>query len=585
MTATTAHLDEAARKSSGAHYTPDELAAFLAARMLHYAGTRSGPLRVLDPACGDGSLLGAFASLVPESDRDRLELVGYETDVRAISHAETRLSTSGTRHFKIHHGDFLEASLDAHAGSQGHSLFSPEPSTDEHCFDFVISNPPYVRTQVLGAERAQLLAQQFGLSGRVDLYHAFVVAMKAVLAEHGILGLLTSNRFMLVQSGASMRSVLRRDFRLHELYDLGDTKLFTAAVLPAVLIAERNPGSNRPDPCDFVRVYEKRNGASRPRSKGRPYPTGLLGKICDGASGDLELKGMGYCIERGVLAETSTLNAPWVLSSDETDKLLATVQERSAETFASVGTIRVGIKTTADKVFIRDDWSDMPAEVHPEEELLRPLLTHHVAERWACADVPAKRVLYPHETDPNGRKRAVDLSRYPKSHGYLEQHRDALESRKYVIDAGRQWYEIWVPQNPADWKRPKVVFPDIAERGRFLVDESGSIVNGDCYWVTLRDGYPQEWLYVMAAVGNSSFLEWYYDAVCHNKLYAGRRRFMTQYVKQFPLPPLSTPLVNQIVKLTRELVCAVCNGKDPDASAEAEVDTLVWQAFGLSKPN
>lgn len=585
MTATTAHLDAAARKSSGAHYTPDELATFLAARMLHHAGKRSGPLRVLDPACGDGSLLGAFANLVPESDRNRLELTGYETDRQAISHAEIRLGRSGARRFKIHHGDFLEASLDAHAGSQAQSLFSPEPSTNEPRFDFVISNPPYVRTQVLGAERAQLLAEQFGLSGRVDLYHAFVVAMKAVLADRGILGLLTSNRFMLVQSGASMRSVLRKDFRLHELYDLGDTKLFAAAVLPAVLIAERHPGSLRAESCDFVRVYEKRNGTSRTRSKGRPYPTGLLGKICDGASGDLELKGMGYRVERGVLAETSTPDAPWVLSSGETDKLLATVQDRSSETFASVGTIRVGIKTTADKVFIRDDWFDMPARVRPEAELLRPLLTHHVADRWACAGEPTKRVIYPHETNPNGRKRAVDLSRYPKSRDYLEEHRDTLESRQYVIDAGRQWYEIWVPQNPADWERPKLVFPDIAERGRFFVDESGSIVNGDCYWVTLRDGYPHEWLYVMAAVGNSSFLEWYYDAVCHNKLYAGRRRFMTQYVKQFPLPPLSTPLADQIVNITRELVRAVCNGKDPDAAAEAEVDTLVWQAFGLSKPN
>ena len=62
-------------------------------------------------------------------------------------------------------------------------------------FDAVIANPPYVRTQVLGAATAQELARRFRLTGRVDLYHAFAKAIANVLKPGGILGLLTSNRF------------------------------------------------------------------------------------------------------------------------------------------------------------------------------------------------------------------------------------------------------------------------------------------------------------------------------------------------------------------------------------------------------
>ena len=36
----------------------------------------------------------------------------------------------------------------------------------------------------------------------------------------------------------------------------------------------------------------------------------------------------------------------------------------------------------------------------------------------------------------NGRRGAVDLSLYPKARDYLEQHREVLEARTYVIDAG-----------------------------------------------------------------------------------------------------------------------------------------------------
>ena len=65
--------------------------------------------------------------------------------------------------------------------------------------------------------------------GRVDLYHAFVKAMTLALREDGILGLLTSNRFLTVQSGSSMRDWLLKNFHLLRLVDLGDTKLFEAA--------------------------------------------------------------------------------------------------------------------------------------------------------------------------------------------------------------------------------------------------------------------------------------------------------------------------------------------------------------------
>ena len=48
---------------------------------------------------------------------------------------------------------------------------------------------------MLGAVGAKKLATRFGLTGRVDLYHAFVKAMTMALRGGGWLGLLTSNRF------------------------------------------------------------------------------------------------------------------------------------------------------------------------------------------------------------------------------------------------------------------------------------------------------------------------------------------------------------------------------------------------------
>ena len=186
------------------------------------------------------------------------------------------------------------------------------------------------------------------------------------------------------------------------------------------------------------------------------------------------------------------------------------------------------------------------------------------------------RVLYTHTLE-NGKRLPIRLKDYPKARAYLECHRERLSSRRYVIEAGRQWYEIWVPHNPMDWSRPKIASPDISEEPRFCFEPNGAIVNGDCYWMTLRRGFKSDWLLLLLAVANSSFVTRYYDIAFHNKLYAGRRRFMTQYVKKFPLPHLETPVAQRIIQVVGERIA----NKTPDEDREMEIDQRVWESFGL----
>jgi hypothetical protein len=149
-----------------------------------------------------------------------------------------------------------------------------------------------------------------------------------------------------------------------------------------------------------------------------------------------------------------------------------------------------------------------------------------------------------------------------------------------VIEAGRRWYEIWVPQDPGAWSLPKLVFRDICEVPTFWVDLDGSVVNGDCYWLALNPGTDTDLLWLAVAVANSSFMEAFYDQRFHNKLYAGRRRFMTQYVEQFPLPNPSREESGKLVDLAKriyDLTPSVLTG-----DLESQLDSLVWQTFGVS---
>ena len=351
---------------------------------------------------------------------------------------------------------------------------------ESRLFDLVISNPPYVRTQVLGAKRAQELGRQFDLAGRVDLYHAFVAAITADLATGGVLGLLCSNRFLTTKGGRSLRALLLRSYEVAEVWDLGDTKLFEAAVLPAIVIARRAIAPSAPA-GSFVRVYQDHGTSGQPA-----HSDSLFDALAGATEGSVQVGGRGFTIDRGQLQESDAKRA-WTLTSATGMRWTTVVREHSVGRLADLGPIRVGIKTTADSVFIRPSWDELPEELRPEEALLHPLLTHRVAGRWRAAENAqgARWVLYTHETQ-NGRRRAIDLSSFPLARAYLEQHRARLEGRKYVLKAGRAWYEIWVPQQPDAWAGPKLVWPDISDRPKFFLDRSGSIVNGDCYCALVR---------------------------------------------------------------------------------------------------
>lgn len=557
-------------KSEGAEYTPARLAQFVAKEMVKvWAGPRLGStVRVLDPAVGDGELLIAIAEQLRSHHQDLpMELCGFESNPDALGIASTRLSERfPSVPTSLSTGDFLEyVSENFGSNDQETPAFC-----DSDAYDLVIANPPYVRTQVMGASRAQSIGRRFGLAGRVDLCHAFMLAIPSVMGPDSVSGMIVSNRFMTTLSGANVRRAVLERMKVLNVWDFGDTKLFEAAVLPAVILGRGTRFGASERPISFKSIYAT---TLPPETEAidvvdAVYHQGVVNTADH----------RRFLVRSGELNTGGTQDGVWRIANEATEGWLATVDRNTWGVFGDIGKVRVGVKTCADKVFIRSDWEKLPAEQRPE--LLRRLTTHHVARPFkALNDDEPKLILYPHETYL-GSRRAVDLSLYPRSAAYLEAHREALGRRTYVEEAGRQWFEIWVPQDPEAWERPKLVFRDIANSPAFWVDLDGSVVNGDCYWLSPGDENDSDLLWLAAAVGNSTFIQKFYDYRFPNKLYAGRRRFMTQYVEQFPLPdPSSRQGLDIIAKAKRAYAHA--GTKEGDQQAD-ELNDLIWKTFGLS---
>lgn len=538
------------RKRHGAHYTPAALAAFLAQRaVVRMHVPQGGPLRVLDPACGDGELLLAARSALYEAGCEEIELVGFDVDPEAVIATQDRMSNLRIC-AKVQELDFVR---EARPGDFGE-------------FDLLITNPPYVRTQVLGSAAASKLAAQYGLTGRVDLAHAFIATAPQCLSAGGVLALLCSNRFLSTRAGSNVRRLFLERLTVLEVYDLGDTKIFEAAVLPAIVIATR--GISNGAAAKFATSYEASQDIEAVSDK-------LYDALAGNHDGVVSHNGRKYEVSVGILDTGQTQADPWRLSSANNDEWFSEIERNTWCTFGQLANIRVGIKTTADSVFIREDWDSVAKGHRPEEELLLPLLTHRNVQPWQPPTKPSTRVLYPYDLNAD-RRRVLDLRNYPRAKSYFAQYREKLAGRKYVIEGGRQWFEIWVPQKPAKWRHSKIVFPDISERARFAIDRSGAVVNGDCYWIDIAELPSEDLAYLMVGIANSTTALKFYDLVCGNKLYAGRRRWITQYVGRFPVPHPDTEAARRIIAIARQLCNSDCM---PTPDVLLALDAAVSKAF------
>ena len=536
-------------KENGIVYTPTEMADYVAKEMIKYKKTPClDCIEILDPAVGKGELMVSMINAVSNMGLP-IKAVGYETDKYTAENTQKNLQEKYPNiDIEIRSEDFLEA---VESGTVGK-------------YDFVIANPPYIRTQIMGTDKSQIIAEKLKLTGRIDIYYAFLIYTKDVLKKDGISGYITSNKFMTIKAGNSVRNYMLQNYSIHHITDLGDTKLFTASVLPCIMIFSIGETKNKKEVA-FTTVYQELGEANNfiPVNTifDAIYSEGVY-EIPDGRI---------FKFKQGNL-QSVELDTTWTISSNEDMRWLEKVQSHTWMTLGDVGKIRVGIKTTADNVFIGDEWFGEKKDL----ELLRPLITHRNAGQIVANKQNQWKVLYTH-TVVNGKKVAYDIEKYPKSKSYLMKHFAQLDGRKYIKKAKRNWYEIWVPQNPESWEHRKIVFRDISEKPQFWLDETGAIVNGDCYWIDINPDVIEEVVYLALAVANSSFIEKFYDVKFNNKLYSGKRRYQTQYVQQFPIPYHNTELAKKAISLVRKILAEDTGNVSIDE--KKELDLLVEQMF------
>ncbi|PKE65714.1 hypothetical protein CW674_05260 [Macrococcoides caseolyticum] len=551
------------KKHNGVHFTSSVLADFISERLLTHATNHKKV--VLDPACGESSLLISLSKKLIEKDTD-FEIQGIDIDIESIKYSnELFKSMNLINNYNFLNADFIEVVKDYFQGNLfGDSLEIKRPN-------MIIANPPYVRTQNLLNKNSKELSKTFNISGKIDLYQIFIVAMVRILEDNGLIAFIVSNKFLYNKSGESIRNFLKYNLDILEIIDLGDTKLFSASVLPVIIIGQKRKVKKNKIP--FQSIYEEHNKSLNYKETDLFHALNLKKDI------DINYNNKNYSIVNGFVELNDNSNDPWSLSNTDSKDFINKILKNSSGKFSDIAKIKVGIKTTADKVFIKNKKSDFNIYEN-ESNLILPLVSAKNCTRWKLNDInDLKYILYPYQL--NGEKNEViQLNDFPMISDYLFKHKDILTKREYIMKSGKKWFEIWVPQQLKEMNKPKIIFKDISEKPYFLIDKNQLLVNGNCFWIVLKDNIQSDLLYLLLGLANSELMERFHRIQFNNKLYSGKLRYNTQYVNNYPIPSLDSSSSNKIIKLVKKLV------HNSNTSYESndiikKINLEVYKSFGI----
>ena len=587
------------RKKLGAHYTPDAVIDYIVRRVLRPLSddpARLRSVRILDPACGSGLfLLKAYEILadcwqrangsLDEKDARRILkdcLFGIDIDKRAVSATRAHLlqkacldeSDSALLDTNVVVGDALSlAHPTALIPIHNHTADELPPGGvfAKHSFDCIIGNPPYVRIQNTPAEKRGCYTSSYATAaGRFDISALFIELSEYLLKDNGRLGFIVSNKVLSTAGAKGLRRFLLAQFDLEEIVDLADTKLFAAAVLPLIVIASR-PAKNGnrtrpPNQIAYSSIVESHDKTAIARATDNILH--LLDNSEIPSEADVSFANRVFKLQRFYTDVPSSKYKVWTFHNEGENRILSKMRHNSACTLSHIAKkISVGLKTTADDIFIKPMTEDFIEREGLEAALVHPVLESHNIGRWTY--------------NWNGRRDLFVL--YPHIKEYLEANRARLGSRTYLIKGGRRWYEIWVHQSPSDFARKKIITPDISLGNRFALDEKGFYVNGTCFYLILGDESDASYYSILGLL-NSKVIEYFHKVTSGNSLYAKRFRYWSSYIGAYPVPKrlLQFPAARLLIAQNVGKLLAA-DGDDDRLKLEEENDRLCYELFDLTE--
>ena len=273
--------------------------------------------------------------------------------------------------------------------------------------------------------------------------------------------------------------------------------------------------------------------------------------------------------------------SPFTPEIDKPWSILSSVEQSAMAKMESAGTplkdwdvsINFGVKTGHNEAFIIDGETRraLIAEDPKSDEIIKPVLRGRDVQRYRARW--ANLWLIDSHNGYDGTP-PVDIEQYPAVKAHLDRFQPQLGRRQ---DKGKTPHNLRNCAYHEEFAKPKVVWIDLVEAGRFAYDESGSFVEASGFMMT------GESLKYLCAVLNARLARYFLQQTAPTSG-MGTFRWKKVYVERIPIPKASEEEQLPITALVDKILAAKAADAEADTSAEERaIDRLVYALYGLTE--
>lgn len=375
---------------------------------------------------------------------------------------------------------------------------------------------------------------------------------------------------------------------VRKIVDLCDTRFFGAAVLPAIILCENS--NSRSSLIEYIGIK-----TTDKKSKQRCRDATELFRYIEKIETSTEYVEYGddvdcrtFEISKGH-SKLPMDGKTWNFSSDNESQIKIKMEQEKLCYLRDILDVCVGIKTTADAIFVKPMTENFIKKNKFEDEVVYPLIQSFDVERWSInwgGNNKDRYILYPHKEE-NGVMKAYQLKEIPNAAKYLISNSEVLKGRKYLAESKtREWYECWVPQKLSKFHQIKIVTRDIVSANTFALDEHGYLCQGNTFFLTKKESLfvteyadmsEHDFYSFVLGLLNSTALE-YYQKLISGCLYSQKYRYTTTNLNKWPIPRIAKGEAERIAMY----VDSIMNCDMEIQEAERRINDIVFNAFNLS---
>lgn len=304
------------RKKLGEFYTPDEVIDYILDAVEYVPSKAIEDKDLIDPACGSGGFLvraarrliarhavksgkatpkealdnkrwpEVYEKLTPKECEEIVNSVamhihGFDINPFAAGISEMNLlfqiidlyskaakanNAFKVPRFKVYETDSLEpptqqANIAQFYGPTGKSLAKDTEATDElkrKKYDFVVGNPPYVRTHEQESIKKRILRDYPDVTeGQFDIFIPFVRLGYELLKLNGKISFIISNKLLSNDYATKLRRFLIEKTTIEQIIDSSEVLWFEASVYPIIFVVKRTENAGTALPLGRITKEEE----------------------------------------------------------------------------------------------------------------------------------------------------------------------------------------------------------------------------------------------------------------------------------------------------------------------------------------